>query len=233
MKNVMKMFALMLVLVILGTAMTSCALLPEGLIELPEWNFTGLDPLLTWIFGDSLNGTYQNESGTIRYEFNGDNVSVILFQEEYEAILEGTGMTYEGELWLGDVFQTTNGDSITKFETTLPDGAVIQGEANQGSNVILVNPDGSFVYDSENGTITKDNDIKDKIYIYNSSAALSRVMILQGTYEIDDGEIVLKLHTPEDPAISYVALFLAGIYSFEEGDDGEIYIGSDKLISVN
>ena len=78
MKNVMKMFALMLVLVILGTAMTSCALLPEGLIELPEWNFTGLDPLLTWIFGDSLNGTYQNESGTIRYEFNGDNVSVIV-----------------------------------------------------------------------------------------------------------------------------------------------------------
>ena len=114
MKNGMKIIAFLLVLVMLCGAMTSCAFLPQNLLELPEWHFTGLDPLLSLIFGDSLDGAYQNESGTIRYEFNGESVTVILAQSEYEAILNGTGLTYEGELWAGKN-GTAFGDGTVKF----------------------------------------------------------------------------------------------------------------------
>ena len=100
-----------------------------------------------------------------------------------------------------------------------------------GSNVIVMNPDGSFVYDSESGAITGGNFGDNEYYFSSGSLLLSKVMILQGTYEIDDGEIFLKLDMTGAAAIDYVVNVMAGIYSFEE-DGGDLYIGSDRLIKV-
>ena len=234
MKNVTKILALLLMLVLLCGAMTSCMFLPENLIEFPEWNFTGLDPLLSLIFGESFGGSYQNESGTIRYEFNGENVTIILFQSEYEEILNGTGLTYEGQPWMGGSDGTAIGGVFGQYETNLPDGVIVNGEKVIVSDVVLVDPngEGEYVYDSESGVSIGGNLDNYEIY-YNSSLLLSKVMILQGTYEIDDEEIYLKLDMSDDEAISYVASFFAGLYSFAEDNNGDIYIGSDRLIKVD